>query len=1294
MRNFVTFLILLAFATGYSQAPTCPNNQIYIHSGSNINFQNVPLPGASGIIMGGLPAGSGGLAVGPAFAFPAPNPTYWTTAGGTYWYYNGAGWTNTGHNTGNGAAVNIGGGGGFLYNLVGGTGQVYVYNGTGNGTLLTTLVGFSGGGPYDVVCDAAGNFFILKNTAVQSLSMYGPNGVLKCSWSLANNPTSSAGGGFAIVGNKVYYHNGSFYAGNIIPGSSVISFTAQAAITSPSDFASCPVPIPTGTVLAPGGGTLNCSVTQLNLVAQVIPGGIGFATNAVPASSLASCNYTWSGPGIIAGQSTATITVNAPGVYSFTTCAGGACPSYSITNSYTVVGQGSLITPTITAPACFSPGAQISVTPNSPTNTINWTGPGITGGQGTATISINASGLYSVAITNTANACAGTGTVMVNQTPTVTIASSNSTLCSQGLNASPNTVTVSATGATSYTWTSNAGANFTANNTAGPFNFPSAGSPAPNTYTISVTGSNGSCTNSAVTSLTVLPNPVISVTSGTVCQGNSITLTANGASTYTWSPGTGLNTTNGSSVNASPNQTTVYSVIGSSMGCNSATQNSTVGIGASNTPTITAPACINGTAQISVMPNTTTNTINWSGPGIISGQGTATININAAGLYSVTVPNTSNACAGVGTVFVNQTPTVSIALSNNTLCSQPLNGSPATITVSASGAISYTWTSNAGANFTPNNTAGPFNFPSAGIPPPNNYTIGVTGSNGVCSNTASASFIVLPNPVLTVSNGSMCSGTSTTLTATGASAYTWSPGTGLNTTTGSMVIANPNQSMIYSVIGTSLGCNSATQNSNLTVVPNPTITLSPASPTICAGSSINLSGAGANTYNWAPSTGLSSSVGSNVSASPPSTQEYTVVGTSNTCTHSAIITVTVIPVPVLITSSTTNTICAGYSANLTVTGAGNYSWSPSTGLNTAFGGFVTATPGVTTIYTIIGNNGLCTGTATLPVYVVPLPDVNISTPNPFICNGSSVTIYASGAQNFTWSPANTLSSGSGAQVVASPSVSTNYTIVGYNSLGDVTCSEMHSYSIVVIPNAEANVSPNSAICLGNETALTVSGGDTYTWTPSEGLNFTYGSQVIATPSVTTVYTVHSSYDGNCGTAGTVMVTVNPLPVVNAGRDTTFNVDAYKSIKATGTGTLYWTEGDEIWCRVCPETQIMPVRTNCYTIRAENEFGCVATDEVCVFITEDYGVYIPNAITPNGDGINDIFYVYGYSITNVHINIFDRWGEKLFTSPDQTVGWPGTFKGADCPNDVYIYKIDYKAPDGKRYYKTGHVTITR
>jgi gliding motility-associated-like protein len=1055
----VLFTFILCGDIAYSQAPACPNNQVYIHTGPSILFQNVPLPSASGTIMSGLPAGAGGLAVGPNLGFPAPNPTYWTTAGSTYWYYNGSGWTNTGHNKGNVAAVNIGCGGSFLYNLVGGTGQIYSYNGTGPGTLLVTLGAFTGGGPYDVVCDMAGNFFILKNTNPQSLSMYGPNGVLKCSWNLANSPPVGAGGGFAIVGDKVYYHNTSFYAGTIIPGNSTITFTAQAGIANPSDFASCPIPIPTGTIVAPLGGTLTCSIPSIPLVAMVIPDGIGFPTTAVAASSLATCNYTWTGPGIIAGQFTPTITVNQPGVYSWTACTGG-CPGYSVTASFTVVGQGSVLTPTITAPTCMSGNGILTVMPNNTTtNTIVWSGPGITSGQGTGTINISTAGLYSVNISSASSACAGSATVNVLASPTLNIAYSSNTVCAQNLNNSPNSITLTPTGAANYTL---------------------------------LTSSNYSATTPTATTMILTP-------------------------------------------------VTPYS------------------------------------------------------------------------------PNA--------------------AIASSTLI----------------------------------------------------------GSSGVCSATITSNFSILPNPTINVTPTatSICQGNSFTFNATGAAGYVWSPPTGLNTTSGPAVIANPTVTTVYSVMGSSVGCNSAIQNATLTILPIPTVVITPNTPTICVGGQIGLTAnSNATTLNWAPSTGLSSTSGANVTANPGSTTTYTVIANLSSCASSAVVTVSVIVVPNLLTTISQPVICQGNTSNLGVNGATGYNWSPAIGLNSTSGPNVVASPPVTTNYIVTGFNGVCTASASILLQVVPQPDITVTSPEYQICYGKSTPITASGAQNFTWSPSTGLSNTTGSNVVASPASNVNYTVIGYNQNGTVFCTQQMSYSIIIVPIADAQVSPSVAICQGAKTTLIASGGNTAAWSPTIGLNTGIGGGVVASPNVSTEYTVNVSYDGFCGSDAVVFVKVNPNPTVTAGRDTTINMERPMFLSAVGSGTMTWADGEEIMCRVCPNSQVFPQRNSCYTIETINDFGCKAKDEMCIEVTKEFGIYVPNAFSPNGDGINDEFLASGYNISDFTMDVFDRWGEKLFSSKEITSGWKGDYKNIPCEVAVYVYKITYKGMDGKKVNKIGHITISR
>ena len=238
-----------------------------------------------------------------------------------------------------------------------------------------------------------------------------------------------------------------------------------------------------------------------------------------------------------------------------------------------------------------------------------------------------------------------------------------------------------------------------------------------------------------------------------------------------------------------------------------------------------------------------------------------------------------------------------------------------------------------------------------------------------------------------------------------------------------------------------------------------------------------------------------------------------------------------------------------------------------------------------------------------------------------------------------------LSSTNGSNVTASPLTNVNYTVVGYNTSGTVSCSQQMSYSVIVVPTAIAAVSPSVAICAGAKTTLVASGGNTMVWTPTLGLNIDKGAGVVASPNVSTNYTVDVSNDGYCGSFTTVFVKVNPNPTLKAGRDTVINLDQPMFLSATGTGTMTWIDGEDIVCRVCPNSQVFAKRTGCYIVETVNDFGCKAKDEMCIEVTTEFGIYVPNTFSPNGDGLNDVFLMSGYNISEVTMDIFDSWGEK-------------------------------------------------
>lgn len=1207
MKRLTPLLLLAILCLSLNvlaQGPACPNNLVYIHTGNSILAQ--PVPSGSGpqtTVMTNLPAGSGGLAVGPNFAAIGPNPTYWTTAGGTYWYYNGTNWTNTGHSTGNGAAVNIGGGGGFIYNLVGGTGQVYVYNGTGNGTLLFTIPNFNGGGPYDIVCDANGNIYILNGTNPnQGLYVYSPTGQLLCQYPMSGYPSSGAGGGFAIVNGVVYAHNGTFYAGNIpTTGTGPINFTVQPAITGPSDFASCPIPITVPATIT--GAPLGCNGTTT----------VGITSTVTPLT------YTWTGPGIVAGTNASVVTVNQPGVYTASITQTG-CPPKRTTLTFTVTGGSNIIPAFVVTNSlsCLNPTANISVTPNASTNTIVWTGPGIIAGAGTPTITANTPGVYSISISNTVNTCAGTGTVLLGSTniiTTPTITSSNSLTC---ISPTANLIVNPSSPSNTATWS---GPGIVSGNGTGTINVNASG-----LYSVVISNAVNTCTASASFNLLsgIAPlNLTVSPNVSKCANVPAVNLTANGAAGYSWSPPQGLSSTVGNLVSANPSVTTTYSVTGTT--------------------------------------------------GVCTGS-------------------------GVVTVTVIPIPVLTITASSPSVCALGTAGSPINTTLTAAGASNYTWTSvfNMTGCGTVNAPVICMTTPGAPLNAPGPQVVTLLGANGTCTASTTSTIVIIPNPVLTLAppTPSICAGSSIVLTANGASNYQWNPTNGLSSATGSTVSASPAVTTNYGVVGTALGCSSST-NVNVTVVPNPVVTASAATPTVCEGGGISLTAAGATSYVWTPSNTLSGNTGANVTATAPAGgHSYSVIGTANTCTNTAVVSISVIPNPVLSIAASQTVFCDGLSTNLSVNGAASYVWSPSNYLSGTTGNTVVAQPSVSTTYIVNGFNGVCTGSTSISLTVVPIPVLSFAVSSQQICQGQTTYLTANGANNYSWTPSNSLSSPVGANVAATPNASTNYTVYGANTVGNVSCGDIKIVDITVIPTPNATVSNSVAICKGQSTSLNATGGDTYLWMPSNLVSNPTKGTTKVTPTVTTVYTVAVSNQSVCEVYRTVTVVVNPLPKVDAGRDTTYNLDERMFIKATGTGTMTWLDGEAIWCSVCPETAIYPQNSSCYKIETINEYGCKAADEVCIEVTKDYGLYIPNAFTPNGEGINDVFYVYGWGLTSVNLQIFDRWGTRLFESDDPKVGWDGTYKGVVVQNDVYVYKVQVRLMSGKVVTKTGHVTVLK
>ena len=877
-------------------------------------------------------------------------------------------------------------------------------------------------------------------------------------------------------------------APGICPGGSA-NLTAKGATSytwTPSTNLSCtncPNPIASPTVTTTyyvtGTGTGGC--TSKDSVKVTVA-----ATLAV--------SVTPSSPAICTGDS---VTLNASGAPAFTwspatglSCTNCSNPSASPTSAvtYTVTGISGAcsakdsvaitinpnpaigITPTL---AAICSGGQTTLTANGGIN-YTWS-PSIglsatTGTSVTATPTIATK--YIVTGTN-ATGCQNKDsiTVTINPTPTINVtASSGGNICSG------NSDTISVSGAATYTWSPSG----TLNSSTGS---PVIATPASaTTYTVIGTSALG-CNDTSTVAISITPTPTLSVTplNPGICNGDSVLLTASGATNYIWNPATALSTTSGGNVIAFPTSSLTYTVTGFNGSCSST---DTVSITVGNLVVI---------ATASSTSICTGGSTNLTASGAVSYVWSPAVSLNSStgspvtATPTVTTTYTLIGSSGSGncvdtttiTITVNPTPTLSISAGSHLICSGA-NGTTVTVT----GATNYVWSPASGVNCS--------TCDSTTANPASNTTFTVTGTNTFgCPSTDTVSIHVdIPTIAGVAVKPSICNGDTTTIAASGNVSYVWAPGSGLTCTSCPSPVANPTSSTTYTVVGTdAAGC---LDSANVTVAVNPlpVVTAVPADTSICTGNSTTLSATGGSTYAWTPATGLSCTSCSSTSADPNSTTTYTVIGTSNQgCNDTVQIVLTVYPSPAInISLSGGDTLCPGQSTTMTASGAITYSWKPSAGLNFDTGTTVTAMPVTSPLtYTVIGRSSTCSDSGTQTLYLYAPLKVTMSPDT--ICLGQQkgvVQVNVTGGKsgfNYLWN--NSLPNGPGPFVVA-PGSSTYYVCTVTDGCNNSVTDSMQVFTAPV-PVASFKATPNNV--LGGQFVVfvnTSTGATSYIWNLGNG----------------------------------------------------------------------------------------------------------------------------------------------------------------------------------------------------------------
>jgi len=907
------------------------------------------------------------------------------------------------------------------------------------------------------------------------------------------------------------------------------------------------------TVSAPGTYTVTvtgangCTTTNSTTITQNITAPTAAITTN-PNSTMLSCtnnsltllasgggSYLWVSGTTTIGN-TSSISINTAGTYDLTVTAANGC---SATQSITITQNTQAPVVSISATAngtidCNNTSIILTGASSTFSGTATWlnantvlsTGP-ISGAGNVSNLTVSSPGIYTLNILES-NGCIGTAAYTVLIDTLSPVASITNTSNTTVLNCNQTNIALTANGASSYVWSNTTG---NVGNTAS-LNVISAG-----TYTVVATSTNG-CSSTqqlTITQDTLSPTATISNSTGATeltCSLTSINLSATGGDTYSWSNGSNIVGNNSSLVVNSPGTYTV-TVAANSNGC---TQTSSIVITQNiQLPNITITPNPNTTEL-----NCTTTSIDLSANGAVSyswALGTTNLGstnsllVNAPGTYNVSGIG-SNGCTASATCTITQNLSPPNVVINNTPNTSELDCNTTTITIQATGGVSYSWSN--GSNVIGTN-------PSTTINSPGIYTVTVTGSNG-CVATQSTSItqdISLPTPAITNNSAITeltCVQTSISLSASGGSSYTWANGSAAVGALPSLSVTAPGTYIL-----TATGLNGCTANDTIVITQNviqPSASISNQTQTNtldCNTTSISLLASGGLSYYWSNAVGFISSA-PNLTVSMPALYQV-IVTASNGCTDTTQILIGI--------QANTNPVftqiapvCTGTAFALPTTSNNgvNGSWSPALNFNN------------TTTYTFTPNTGLCANTASMTVVVNPYPTVSAT--NDTICDGNTGVIQTQVSLiggNYLWLS----NSSTQASLSISPNTTTSYSVI-YNLAG---CADTATAQIFVNPVPSIQVQ-NGTICEGQTGSLSVSANmpnGQFLWSTGS-TNDTITLSPLSTISETVTYTLN----GCTSSAATATLTVNVVPQLAINNQTICAGDPVTLVaNANPSGVFYW-----------------------------------------------------------------------------------------------------------------------------------------
>ncbi|MBI9061048.1 MAG: PKD domain-containing protein [Marinilabiliaceae bacterium] len=256
---------------------------------------------------------------------------------------------------------------------------------------------------------------------------------------------------------------------------------------------------------------------------------------------------------------------------------------------------------------------------------------------------------------------------------------------------------------------------------------------------------------------------------------------------------------------------------------------------------------------------------------------------------------------------------------------------------------------------------------------------------------------------------------------------------------------------------------------------------------------------------------------------------------------------------------------------------------------------------------------------------------------------------------------------------------------------------LSKYLIDVHPLPQVTISNDTLICRGDNYLLLAQGGQNYFWSPQKGLDDPEIPNPIAEPDSSTRYTAQVTDKNGCIDSADIWIAVQQIPSVPL-RDTTLIIGESFDLNISDSGikSYEWTPDKGLSCADCSELIIGPLETTSYNVTVTDTSDCFEiVNNFNVEVLHKFSIALPSAFTPNGDGLNDFAYVKGWGIKElIEFSIYNRFGEKIFSTSQLNQGWDGTFNGEIQPIETYSFLVKAITYHDEIIEKNGYIKILK